>query len=609
MISAGMMYNNHKMKRLFKLCGAVIVAAIGLTAQVTSVWAATDTNSFVISDYQVEMTLGKDDKGRSVLKATETITAEFPESDQSHGLERVFVTRYDNHPAKLDVTSVTDASGSKLPYHWSGDALRIGDSTTYAHGSKTYVINYTQRDVTRYYADTDRDEWYWDVIGVDWRVPIAMAHVRLSISPEIANAIAGSPQCYQGVSGSTTTCDLQTAPTLAARGSNEPLMYMVSLENTGSGQGLTVAFGFAKGTFAKYEASLWQQVLAIWGVAQAVSAAVAAALIGWLIVRSSALTSRRKEIGTIVPEYLPPKDASVTTSATIGGYRNAVMTAQLLDLAVRHYIKIYQVREKTLFRSAEYEIEIIKPIDDLKWEEKELLRDTFGELPTTVTQRINLKTLKNNQAYFKRTLNNDGDLDKLIKGDYGLKHEDVTLKQWLRRVAKIVLVLSILTLSVGLVVAALVAFIMSIVATRLTDEGLALTRYLRGLKMYIDVAEAERLKMLQSPEGAEKIASVAKGTDSAQLIALYERVLPYAVLFGQEKEWNKQLGSYYESNGTHPDWYVGQSSTFNAAAFSSGMNGLASASSSVSSASSSSGGSTGGGSSGGGGGGGGGGGW
>ena len=92
--------------------------------------------------------------------------------------------------------------------------------------AKRNVINYTQRDVTRYYADTDRDEWYWDVIGVDWRVPTAMARLRLSISPEIANAIVGSPQCYHRVwSGSTTTCDLQTVPTLAARGINEPLMF------------------------------------------------------------------------------------------------------------------------------------------------------------------------------------------------------------------------------------------------------------------------------------------------------------------------------------------------------------------------------------------------
>ena len=95
-------------------------------------------------------------------------------------------------------------------------------------------------------------------------------------------------------------------------------------------------------------------------------------------------------------------------------------------------------------------------------------------------------------------------------------------------------------------------------------------------------------------------------SDPKLLVTLYERVLPYAVLFGQEKEWNKQLGAYYETAGNSPDWYIGQSA-FNAAVFSSAMSSFSQAS--ASSYSSSGSGSSGGGFSGGGGGGGGGGGW
>ena len=97
--------------------------------------------------------------------------------------------------------------------------------------------------------------------------------------------------------------------------------------------------------------------------------------------------------------------------------------------------------------------------------------------------------------------------------------------------------------------------------------------------------------------------------DHAQLVKLYERVLPYAVLFGQEKQWSQQLGQYYEEVDTQPDWYTGQGA-FNAAMFVSSMSSLSDSTSVGSSDfSSSSGGSTGGGFSGGGGGGGGGGGW
>lgn len=91
---------------------------------------------------------------------------------------------------------------------------------------------------------------------------------------------------------------------------------------------------------------------------------------------------------------------------------------------------------------------------------------------------------------------------------------------------------------------------------------------------------------------------------------LYERVLPYAMLFGQEAEWNKQLGAYYEYINSQPDWYQGNSTAFNAAIFVGAMSSFSTSTTTYTiSSSSSSSGSSGGGSSGGGGGGGGGGGW
>jgi uncharacterized membrane protein len=115
--------------------------------------------------------------------------------------------------------------------------------------------------------------------------------------------------------------------------------------------------------------------------------------------------------------------------------------------------------------------------------------------------------------------------------------------------------------------------------------------------------------MLQSPEGAEKLEVTIDVNDKGQLVKLYERVLPYAILFGQEKGWNSQLGQYYESVNQAPDWYVGNNAVFNAAMFSSAMSSFNQVAGYAGSSSSSTGGSMGGGFSGGGGGGGGGGGW
>lgn len=134
----------------------------------------------------------------------------------------------------------------------------------------------------------------------------------------------------------------------------------------------------------------------------------------------------------------------------------------------------------------------------------------------------------------------------------------------------------------------------------LTAAGAETRDHLAGLKEFIEWAEADRIRMLQSPQGAERVP--VDTTDPRVMLRLYETLLPYAVVFGQEKEWARELAVLYGS-GNSPGWYSG-SSGFNAAAFSSGISTL---SASTASSSSTSGGSSGGGSAGGGGGGGGGG--
>jgi uncharacterized membrane protein YgcG len=284
------------------------------------------------------------------------------------------------------------------------------------------------------------------------------------------------------------------------------------------------------------------------------------------------------------------------------------MTAQILDLAVRHYIKIIQTREKSTFKKAEYDLEIIKSIDTLLDEEQELLRDLFDG-GVAVGSTMSMKSLQNSTGFYTRMQNNPEKLKKQVRGEYALRSKSAEHSATFKRVGWIVLVLSFITLSPLLLIAAIVSFVLGATLWRLTDKGLETRRYLLGLKDYIQVAETERIKMLQSPEGAEKVGEDVAAENPTQLVKLYEKVLPYAVLFGQEKEWNKQLGAYYETTQTQPSWYAGNNAAFNAAAFSSTMNSFSSSANYISPSNSSSGGSGGGGFSGGGGGGGGGGGW
>ena len=584
------------MKRLIL---GILIAGSLLIGSGQAAFAA-QTDNFTITKFDAEYSLGRDGENRSTLAATWRITANFP-PNQNHGIAPIFVRNYDGHSTSFSIKSVTDERGASLKHSWNGNELRIGDKDTYVRGEKTYIIKFTQRDVTKHYKDTGRDEFYWDVIGNEWRVTMENVRVSMKLDQSLQAAQRGELFCYVGRYGSTKRCNV----------SGDKSETVTNVSRLNRREGVTMAVGFNSGTFAGYQESLTERLIKIWAMVQIPASILAVILMIWCGCRYRRLFGRKNELNPIPPEYLPPNQASVLASAYILKKYDALMVkgsakvAQILDLAVRHYIKLYEMKKTSFFRPVQYEIEIVKDLKELRPEESEVVRDMFGSSMPSPGQRLNLKKLQNSMSYAARTRDDDRNLKNLVCGKYGLCEQKPVNKRAVQRWALGVSIIGILLLSPLLLAVAAILFALSF-GWSLTDEGLALRRYLAGLKMYIGAAEVERLQMLQSPEGAEKVKVDA--ADEKQLVKLYERVLPYAVLFGQEKEWSAQLGKYYEQVGEQPDWYSGQGA-FNAAAFAAGMSSLSSVASSASDYSSTSGGSTGGGFVGGGGGGGGGGGW
>ena len=72
-----------------------------------------------------------------------------------------------------------------------------------------------------------------------------------------------------------------------------------------------------------------------------------------------------------------------------------------------------------------------------------------------------------------------------------------------------------------------------------TAKAEPIVDHLWGIHDFVRVAERDRFAMLQSPEGALRTP-----VGELEVLRLYERLLPYAVLFGLEKEWSKELGLY-----------------------------------------------------------------
>jgi uncharacterized membrane protein YgcG len=574
------------------------IAACIVIAGISGVSTHASFNQFTFTSFEADYYLIKDDSGRSQLRTVERLTADFPQDSTNRGIERALPKQYDGHDTNLSIESVEDQAGSAIEYTTrtsnNNAVLRIGNPNEYARGVKTYVITYTQRDVTKNFGD--RDEFYWDTNGTEGTRPFGAVIARVHLGGEIANALNGDQACYRGKAGSTERCQI----------TRQGSVITIAEKNFAPGENATLAVGFRAETFSPYTSSIWERIGQIWLGVTIASIVPFIGVMIWLGYRYYKQNNRDGDIGTVPVEYLPPQ-YSVLVSERIGESTRSGLTAVILDLAVRHYIKLYQVREKTIWKSAEYDIEIVKDIVTLSEEEQLFVRTLFGD-NAKVGDRFEMKKLKNDYKMAAKLRKNAKLLDTTIREGYGLRAKNEDQSRWFRKTGWVLFVVSIILLSPIGVVAAIIAFVSGASLRPLTDEGVALRRHLRGLKQYILVAEKDRLAFLQSPNGAEKSIIPAENA-TKKLVKLYERVLPYAVWFGLEKEWNKQLGAYYEQDGGEPSWYNG-TTAFSAAAFASTMSDFSATTNTYSaSTSSSSSGSGGGGSSGGGGGGGGSGGW
>jgi uncharacterized membrane protein YgcG len=557
--------------------------------------SAADVNNFSIRDYEINYTLDRDANGKSTLLTEEVITAEFPNFDQNRGIERAIPSSYDGHTTNLKILSIEDQYGAARKYttydSGGGTVVRIGDADIYVRGIQVYKITYSQTYVTKFFADANKDEFYWDTNGTDWRVPIDSLRVTLNVANNLQLQLDGSKACYFGEYGSTAKCEI----------AQDGMVFTVTQENIRPNQNVTLAVGFQPGTFTAYKPSTTETLFVIWIFLFLLTGLISIFVIIWLSFSYTRQSNRSSEVGSIIPEYIPPKNASVTIAGMLLNKQSKLFSAQVIDLAVRHYLKITETRQKAFFKSANYSLEIIRDTSKLREEEQELLRDIF--VSPEVGKSIDTDSLKKDYAMGIRISDNTTKATKNIKTLYNLRATDDLQTKKFRTRALVILLVAVLTLSPGFLVAALIALVMSFTLKPLTDIGLELKRYILGMEMYIKVAEEERLKILQSPEGA---AEPIDTTDNTRMIKLYERMLPYAILFGLEKEWSKRLGDYYETTNAQPNWYSGNNAVFNAVVLTSA---ISSFNSTTSYANSSSSGSGGGGSSGGGGGGGGGGGW
>lgn len=256
-----------------------------------------------------------------------------------------------------------------------------------------------------------------------------------------------------------------------------------------------------------------------------------------------------------IAQYSAPSGMNLLTAAVLDRTEKRAVAAELVNLAVRRNIRFIAPdagREQTEARGA-LRIELLDgpPLDA---EQHELLVTLFGA--SRSSKRV------------RRVLRRDAKLGRALRSvrqGVARRLEQVGLVGPLRRWPAIVLRLAAVLGLIILVIAALVGpetglwLLLSLPAAAMTVTAIwampaewrsvapasfELRDHLAGLRDYIELAEADRLRFLQSPDGA-----LRNGIDSPdgrlQAFVLNEKLLPYAVLFGQEREWARMLETEY----------------------------------------------------------------
>src|SRR6202140_1744117 len=156
--------------------------------------------SWRVTDFQDNILVDRD--GSAVV--TERITLRF--DGEWHGIRRTIPIEYPgpngtNYELFLKVTSVNDGSGGKLKYD-SSTSNGARDLKIYIPDAvdvtRTVEITYQVRNGTRFFKDYD--EFYWNVTGNDWPVPIDHAAATVQFPGTAAGSLRA--QAFTGAYGS-----------------------------------------------------------------------------------------------------------------------------------------------------------------------------------------------------------------------------------------------------------------------------------------------------------------------------------------------------------------------------------------------------------------------
>jgi len=510
--------------------------------------------SWRIADFQDVISISAD--GSTLVK--ERLNLVF--IGQWHGIHRTLPIEYPgpqgtNYTLFLDVTAVTDAAGQKLKYE-SKTSGNYRDLKIYipdaVDTTRTVEIDYIVRDGIRYFED--HDEFYWNVTGNDWPVPIDHAEAHVYLPENAAGRLRA--QAFTGVYGS-----VQHDATSVVNGGDVAFETTNPLPMRG---GMTIDIFIPKGivkepgTLARVFWFLGSNPIVFLPL---VTLGVMFAL--WWYKGRDPDPGR-----SVAPLYEPPPGMSPAEAGALldDTVHPRDITSTLVDLAVRGYVKIEETVETSLliFHSKDYIFHRLKPLTEwqgLAPHERVMLENIFAG-----GQQTRLSSLKNRfytaipviQQDIKAALKNKGMylVDPDSANAYSVGGIIVIVAPFL--VAQFTgykQVFNSLSLLIGCgVISAVIWWLFARQMSAKTVQGGRTRVAVLGFQEFMNRVDADRLKRMPPDT--------------------FEKYLPYAMALGVEHHWAQAFAGIVQNP---PSWYVSPNGMtgFNPLLFSSSMHSMA----------------------------------
>jgi len=439
-------------------------------------------------------------------------------------------------------------------------------------GPHTFTLAYETTDQLGFFAD--HDELYWNVTGQGWTLPILRAACEVALPPGARLLGAEAFTGFSGERGAAFSGGAQ-GPELAAFATTAPLA---------PGQGLTVAVRLGKGAVAApggEAARLARDNPGPLGAVAGLLAALGAYLWAWRRV------GRDPEGGVVVPRFRPPAGVSPGAARYVlrMGFDDHVFAAALVGLAVRGAVSLDRAPGGawTVARAA-------AAAEGLEPEERALLDALFARGPEVALRQEAHAVVRPARAALRKALAAryrgvifHGNAAWLAPGlALGLAATGgalwgapepvpaaflaLWLTVWTAITAGLVL-RALAAPAVGTVVPALafaagwcggalmlgatagglplavvaLAGAMAVLFAWLMrapmPRGRAVMDELEGFRLYLAVAEEERLNLLNPPDRTPE---------------LFDACLPYALALDCEQQWARKFSAELEAAGRDP---------------------------------------------------------